>query len=74
MRLRIDEKMSKRELNEKVKDFIEKQCGYIYYAFSDHPENFGIEDESEEYRYFIEQTAKYLKSMLKTIGREYKSN
>lgn len=73
MKIKIDEKMSKREINEKVKDLIQQRCSLMGYSFSDNPENFGIEDGSEEYNYFVNQMTKYLKSMLKTIGRDYYS-
>ena len=73
MKIRIDEKMSKREINEKVKDFIQNKCSTLGYSFFDHPEEFGIEDGSDEYEYFVNQMTKYLKSMLKSIGRDYYS-
>lgn len=60
---------SKREVNNQVKDYIERFCDNVELAFSDNPEKFGIEGESEEYYIFANAIRKQLSPMLKLIGK-----
>ena len=60
---------SKREVNNQVKDYIERSCDDVELAFSDNPDKFGIEDESEEYYIFANAIRKQLSPMLKLIGK-----
>lgn len=70
MRLMINESsFSKREISSQVKDYIERFCDSIELAFSDNPEKFGIENESEEYYIFANAIRKQLSPMLKLIGK-----
>lgn len=63
---------SKREVNNQVKDYIERFCDDIELAFTDNPEKFGIYDQSEEYYIFANTIRKLLYPMLKSIGRDIK--
>lgn len=70
MKLMISESgFSKRVISDQVKDYIERFCDSIELAFSDNPEKFGIEDESEEYYIFANAIRKQLSPMLKLIGK-----
>lgn len=70
MKLMINENsFSKREISDQVKDYIERFCDSVELAFSDNPEKFGIEDESEEYYIFANAIRKQLSPMLKLIGK-----
>ena len=70
MKLMICENsFSKREISDQVKDYIERFCDSIELAFSDNPDKFGIEDESEEYYIFANAIRKQLSPMLKLIGK-----
>lgn len=70
MKLMISESgFSKRVISDRVKDYIEHFCDSIGYSFSDNPEKFGIEDESEEYYIFANAIRKQLSPMLKLIGK-----
>lgn len=70
MKLMINESnFSKREVNNQVKDYIERFCDNVELAFSDNPEKFGIEGESEEYYIFANAIRKQLSPMLKLIGK-----
>ncbi len=70
MKLTISESsFSKREISDQVKDYIERFCDSIELAFTDNPEKFGIEDESEEYYIFSNAIRKQLSPMLKLIGK-----
>lgn len=70
MKLMINESnFSKREVNNRVKDYIDRFCDSVELAFSDNPEKFGIKDESEEYYIFVNAIRKQLSSMLKLIGK-----
>ncbi|MBQ5475315.1 MAG: hypothetical protein IIT65_11645 [Lachnospiraceae bacterium] len=70
MKLMINESnFSKREVNNQVKDYIERFCDNVELAFTDNPEKFGIEDESEEYYIFANAIRKQLSPMLKLIGK-----
>ena len=70
MKLMINESnFSKREVNNQVKDYIERFCDNVELAFTDDPEKFGIEDESEEYYIFANAIRKQLSPMLKLIGK-----
>ena len=70
MKLMICENsFSKREISDQVKDYIERFCDSIELAFSDNPDKFGIEDESEEYYIFANAIRKQLSPMLKFIGK-----
>lgn len=70
MKLTISESgFSKRVISDQVKDYIERFCDSIELAFSDNPEKFGIEDESEEYYIFANAIRKQLSPMLKLIGK-----
>ena len=70
MKLMINENsFSKREISDQVKDYIERFCDSVELSFSDNPEKFGIEDESEEYYIFANAIRKQLSPMLKLIGK-----
>ena len=70
MKLMINESsFSKREVNNQVNDYIERFCDSVELAFTDNPEDFGIEDQSEEYYIFANTIRKLLSPMLKSIGR-----
>ena len=70
MKLMINESnFSKREVTNQVKDYIERFCDNVELAFTDDPEKFGIEDESEEYYIFANAIRKQLSPMLKLIGK-----
>lgn len=70
MKLMINENsFSKREISSQVKDYIERFCDSVELAFSDNPEKFGIEYESEEYYIFVNAIRKQLSPMLKLIGK-----
>ena len=70
MKLMINENsFSKREISDQVKDYIERFCDSVELAFTDNPEKFGIEDESEEYYIFANAIRKQLSPMLKLIGK-----
>lgn len=70
MKLMISESgFSKRVISDQVKDYIEYFCDSIELAFSDNPEKFGIEGESEEYYIFANAIRKQLSPMLKLIGK-----
>ena len=63
---------SKREVNNQVKDYLERFCDDVELAFTDNPEDFGIEDQSDEYYIFANTIRKLLSPMLKSIGRDIK--
>lgn len=70
MKLMISENsFSKREISDQVKDYIERFCDSVELAFTDNPEKFGIECESEEYYIFANAIRKQLSPMLKLIGK-----